>query len=67
MNEFDRCRFCIYYDLQYERCEKYDCEHRALWKADTIRIVTEAKETYGISVSDLVLLMDLEDELEGEK
>ena len=60
MNEFDKCKFCNFYD-EYEGCEgKYEkeecfCFH---FDPDHEKIIGKARERH-LSISDVVTLMCL--------
>lgn len=58
MDEYCKCRFCKSYD-RYEGCF-YGCDNYEGYSPDRNRIVEAAKEK-GISVTDMIALINLED------
>lgn len=56
MSDFDKCMFCIYYDL-YEGCE-WGCNNYEEFKPNKWYVVEYAKE-HDISVSDLIALIEM--------
>lgn len=58
MDEFCKCRFCKSYD-SYEGCE-WGCEDYNGYEPSKQRILEAAKEK-GISVADVIALINLED------
>lgn len=60
MDEYDKCRFCKYYDT-YEGCTNYYCDFGNCFIAAKEKIIAKAKEE-GISVADVIALMKLEED-----
>ncbi len=58
MNEFCKCNFCTSYDI-YEGCEWGCSDGYDSFHPNTDRIIEKAKEK-GISVSDVLALIELE-------
>ena len=58
MREYDKCYFCKNYDL-YEGCEVPYCYNKQYFEADERKIIEKAEES-GMSVADIIALMNLE-------
>ncbi len=58
LDDFDKCRFCRWYD-NYEGCTDMCCCHddRTDFKLDSERVIEKAKEMK-ISVTDVITLMN---------
>lgn len=59
MNEWSKCRFCHYYD-EYDGCTAWSCNNKDGYKADKSRIIEKAKDV-GISVADVIVLIEMDD------
>lgn len=59
MDEYDKCRFCCYYD-NFDGCTDWYCENKRGYKPNKNRIIEKAKET-GISVADVITLINMND------
>lgn len=57
MDEYDKCRFCYFYD-DYDGCIDWFCNDRDSYRANKSRIIEKAKEE-GISVSDVLTLINM--------
>lgn len=58
MNEYDKCRFCKYYDT-YEGCTSDYCDFDNCFIVAKEKIIAKAKEER-ISVADVIALINLE-------
>jgi hypothetical protein len=57
LDEFDKCRFCKYWD-DYDGNMECWCEDRDGFEADKRRIIEKAKEMK-MSIADVVALIEL--------
>ena len=57
MSEYNKCRFCKWYD-EYDGCEAI-CRDWDEYEPNTNKLIEKAKAK-GISVADVVALIDLE-------
>ena len=57
MDEYDKCRFCTYYD-NYDGCQNGWCDYKGDYKPDKRKIVEKSQET-GLSVADIIALINL--------
>lgn len=57
MSEYNKCRFCKWYD-EYDGCEAICCDWDE-YEPNTNKLIEKAKAK-GISVADVVALIDLE-------
>jgi hypothetical protein len=57
MDEYDKCRFCKYYD-NFDGCRKWYCENKDDYEPNKQRIIEKAKEA-GLSVADVIALINM--------
>lgn len=58
MDEYDKCRYCTKYD-NYDGCQDWFCFNKDSFKPDKRKIIEKSQES-GLSVADIVSLIELE-------